>query len=54
MVDINDIENIVADATSREKFDVISFFSGAALPTEKVVLYRDIEAAYELNKIYDC
>jgi hypothetical protein len=56
MVDINIEEindTVVAEATSREKFDVISFFSGAALPTEKVVIYRDIEAAYELNKIYE-
>jgi hypothetical protein len=56
MVDINteEINNtVVAEATSREKFDVISFFSGAALPTEQVVIYRDIEAAYELNKIYE-
>jgi hypothetical protein len=47
------LEPIVEEATSREKFDVISFFSGGALPTEKVTIYRDIEAAYELNKIYE-
>lgn len=46
------LADAVANATNRETFDVISFFSGGALPTEKVVIYRDIEAAYELNKIY--
>lgn len=53
-IDLEDVgAKAVDEATDPDTFDVLAFFSGVTLPKDKVTLYRDYEAAYELASILE-
>lgn len=53
MTDIDEalVGTTVDEALEADTFDVFEYFSGASLPKDKVTIYRDIDAAYELSEL---
>lgn len=50
-VDTEKVVELVNEAQSKKKFDLVATIKGRSFPEDSVTVYTDVESAYELNKI---